>query len=128
MFESSRSVGQYRDGQPARPKIRTVTMNSPGPAEGIDRRRETRNACDDIIRWKRPGRIEDQQAWLLDRSDSGLGFLIEPVPTLRVGDVLHLRIRERDGDQWFLRNETVRIMRLRPTPNLELTMVGARVE
>jgi len=96
--------------------------------EQSERRRETRTACDDIIRFKRPGRIEDRHAWLLDRSATGLGFLIEPISTLRVGDVLNLRIRERDGDQWYDRDEAVRVMRLRPTPNLELTMVGARIE
>jgi len=96
--------------------------------ETIERRRETRTVCDDIIRFKRPGRVEDRHAWLLDRSTTGLGFLIEPISTLRVGDVLNLRIRERDGDQWYERDEAVRVMRLRPTPNLELTMVGARIE
>lgn len=94
----------------------------------IDRRRETRSTCDDIIRFKRPGRVEDRHAWLLDRSDTGLGFLIEPISTLRVGDVLNLRIRHREGDRWYDRDEAVRVMRLRPTPNLELTMVGAKIE
>jgi hypothetical protein len=96
--------------------------------ETTDRRRETRRSCDDIIRFKRPGRVEDVQAWLIDRSETGLGFLIEPISNLRVGDVLNMRIRERDGDRWYERDEAVRVMRLRPTPNLELTMVGACVE
>lgn len=97
-------------------------------AESVERRRETRTSCDDIIRFKRPGRVEDRHAWLLDRSATGLGFLIEPISTLRVGDVLNLRIRAREGDQWYDRDEAVRVVRLRPTPNLELTMVGAHIE
>jgi len=91
-----------------------------------DRRREERFECSEIIRWKRPGRIEDHKAYMWDRSMRGMGFFIDTQPPPRVGDLLH--IRRFDNDRWDIVNEVVRVARVTETPNRALTMIGCTLE
>lgn len=108
------------------------TLNTPATqldqriAPDIDRRREPRCETSEIVRWKRPGRVEDYKAYMWDRSRNGLGFFIDVKPPPRIGDLLH--IRRFDRDRWDIINETVRVTRVTPTPNDQLNMVGCTIE
>ncbi len=91
-----------------------------------DRRRESRAEADDVIRWKRPGRVEDHQAWMIDRSPSGLGFLSRAESAPRVGEIVH--VRRLEGDCWATLDRTVRVARATPTPGDGLVMIGCHIE
>jgi hypothetical protein len=95
-------------------------MDQPTPF--CDRRTTIRFRSDDVIRWKRPGRVEDHKGWTVDRSDRGIGFctLAENCP--RAGEVIHLRVL--DGGQWITLDREVRVVRTVPTPGGELVFVG----
>ena len=87
----------------------------------LERREETRVASDDVIRWKRPGCIEDNKAWTVDRSPSGYGFMARVEIAPRVGDRIH--IRRFDTDRWDSHDEPFRIARTEAV-NDELVLVG----
>ena len=89
-------------------------------------RKEIRLRSEDIIRWKRAGRIEDHKGWALDRSPSSIGFLAAPGSAPVVGDVLHVRQWEEGG--WKTIERTVRIARAQITPSRDLVMVGCTIE
>jgi hypothetical protein len=82
--------------------------------------------ANDVIRWKRPGKIEDHRAWMVDRAASGMGFLAQAAVAPRVGDLLN--IRRQDEDRWEVLDRTVRVARTTPTSNDEFVMVGCTVE
>jgi hypothetical protein len=91
----------------------------------LDRRRELRCSSDDVIRWKRPGRIEDHKGWTLDGSPSGIGFLALAEAAPEVGDRIH--IRKLEGDTWTTLDRTVRVARADPTANNEFVVVGCAI-
>ena len=55
-----------------------------------ERRQELRHNADDVIRWKRPGRIEDRKVGRFDASPSGTRFLTLAEVAPHVGDELQL--------------------------------------
>lgn len=89
-----------------------------------ERRQEVRLDSQDIIRWKRPGRIEDHKAWTVDRSPSGYGFMSRMDEAPRIGDLLH--IRRFDHDRWQAFDEPFRVARIQPATE-ELVIVGCCV-
>ena len=91
-----------------------------------DRRRELRCNSDDVIRWKRPGRIEDHKGWTLDASPSGIGFLTLAEAAPQIGDRLHLR--KLHGETWTTLERTVRVARADPTTNDEFVVIGCAIE
>ncbi len=91
-----------------------------------DRRRDDRLASNLVIRWKRPGRIEDNKAWMVDESRSGLGFITTARVAPRPGDVLN--IRRRDGDAWATIDRTIRVARTSPASDGDLIMIGCTME
>ncbi|OWY68481.1 hypothetical protein B7486_26045 [cyanobacterium TDX16] len=91
----------------------------------MERRREIRTEADEVIRWKRPGRIEDHRAWTVDNSPSGLGFLTHALHALTPGDELHLR--RKDDGMWAPLDRNVRIARITPTSSPELVLVGCSI-
>jgi len=96
------------------------------PATFNNRRKSLRFRCDDVLRWKRPGRIEDYKAWSIDRSDGGFGFCTLTKNSPQVGDVINLRVFDRG--RWMTVDRTVRIARTEPTPGGELVFVGCMLE
>jgi hypothetical protein len=90
-----------------------------------DRRRELRCNADDMIRWKRPGRIEDHKGWTLDASPSGIGFLALAETAPQIGDRIHLR--KLEGETWSTLDRTVRVARADPTANNEFVVVGCAI-
>ncbi len=96
------------------------------PPIPTERRREPRADSDRTIRWKRPGRIEDQKGWMLDESSSGLGFMVGTPSAPRVGDRLH--IRHRDGREWVGIERPVRVARVTLLPGDDLAVVGCRLD
>ncbi|MFH1418104.1 MAG: hypothetical protein ABII12_07475 [Planctomycetota bacterium] len=96
------------------------------PLNKSDRRKEERKIADDIIRWKRPGKIEDQKAWMVDRAPSGLGFLTNTEIAPCVGEVLN--VRQLDRDRWITIDRTVRVARAALASDDSLTMIGCAVE
>lgn len=91
-----------------------------------DRRSELREPIDQTIRWKRPGVIEDRKGWVMDRSPSGLCFLVDARTAPHRGETLH--IRRWDGDRWATLERPVRVARATPAPGNELVMVGCRMD
>ena len=91
-----------------------------------ERRREPRIEADDIIRWKRPGRIEDEKAWLVDRSPNGLGFLTRGERLPQVGEFLN--IRQMNDDRWTVVDRPIRVARTAPIAGGGLVMVGCEME
>ena len=85
----------------------------------MDRRRELRHESEDIIRWKRPGRIEDHRG--LDR----VGVLALGRHQLMPGDALHLR-REEDR-LWATVERDVRVVRITPTSSPDVVIVGCEL-
>ena len=98
-----------------------VTRNGNIP----DRRAEIRVEASDVIRWKRPGQLEDNKAWTIDRSSNGIGFLTASEAAPAVGDVITLR--RLDQDRWSIIEGAVEIARVSPCPRDELTVVGCRL-
>lgn len=92
----------------------------------IERRREERILSNDPIRWKRPGRIEDQKGWMIDSAASGMGFLTLQSTAPQIGDVLN--VRRQDGNRWATVDQTVRVARSTPTTNGQFAMVGCTVQ
>lgn len=90
-----------------------------------DRRRELRQNADDVIRWKRPGRIEDHKGWTLDASPSGIGFLTLAEAAPKLGEEIHLR--KLDGEIWTTLERTVRVARADRTTNNEFVVVGCTI-
>lgn len=86
-----------------------------------DRRRDERVESRDVARWKRPGRIEDHKAWMVDRSRSSIGFMADAAAAPRLGEVLN--IRQLDRDRWTIIEDTVRVARTAPAGD-DLVMVG----
>ena len=82
--------------------------------------------ADDVIRWKRPGKIEDNKAWMIDRSPSGLGFLTRAKTAPRVGDTLN--IRRLEDERWATIERSVRVARTTPTLGHDLVMIGCSIE
>ena len=91
-----------------------------------DRRRDVRNEADDVIRWKRPGRVEDNKAWTCDKSASSIAFLtpFDVAPT--VGDVLH--VRRLEAGNWDVLSDTVRVARVMRISADQMALVGCTVE
>jgi hypothetical protein len=91
-----------------------------------ERRREPRIEADDIIRWKRPGKIEDEKAWMIDRSPNGLGFLTTSDRSPQVGEMLN--IRRMTDDRWTVIDRPIRVARTMPASSGDLIMVGCEME
>lgn len=91
----------------------------------MDQRKEFRRDSTDIIRWKRPGRVEDHRAWAIDNSPSGLGFMTLARHELTPGDSLHLR-REEER-LWAVEERDVRIVRVTPTSSPDVVIVGCEL-
>ncbi|MFQ5428929.1 MAG: hypothetical protein ACE5E1_01360 [Phycisphaerae bacterium] len=91
----------------------------------IDRRREVRLESDDVIRWKRPGQVEDNKAWTIDRSPSGYGFMARVETAPKVGDRLH--IRRYSDDRWDSFDESFRVARTEAVTE-ELVLVGCVID
>jgi hypothetical protein len=79
-----------------------------------------------VLRWKRPGRIEDHKAWSIDRCDGGIGFCTLSESRPQVGEIIHVRVLDRD--RWMTVEQTVRVARTDPTPGGELVLVGCALE
>lgn len=86
-----------------------------------ERRNEVRVESNDVLRWKRPGRVEDNKAWTVDRSPSGFGFMARIQDAPRVGD--RINIRRYDSDRWDTVLEPFRVARTEPVTE-ELLFVG----
>lgn len=87
----------------------------------FDKRGEPRVISDDVIRFKRPGRFEDNKAWTIDRSPSGYGFITRTDHAPTVGDTIH--IKRFDTDRWDSLDHSFRVARIDAvTP--ELVIVG----
>ena len=91
-----------------------------------ERRKSPRLRFDDVIRWKRPGRAEDHKAWSIDRSDEGIGFCTVAQNAPRVGEIINLRVFNRD--RWMTFDGPVKVARVDATPGGELVMVGCMIE
>lgn len=91
----------------------------------IERRREVRLDCGDTIRWKRPGRVEDNKGWTIDRSSSGLGFMVRADLAPAVGESLH--VRKRITNNWATLDESLRVARIEPV-NDNLVVVGCAID
>ncbi len=91
-----------------------------------DRRNEPRVEASEVMRWKRPGKVEDHKAWMVDRSASGFGFLAMTQSAPRVGEILNLR--RLDRDRWATVDRIVRVARTTPTSNNDLVLIGCRIE
>ena len=91
-----------------------------------DRRGNLRVRSEDVLRWKRPGRIEDHKAWSIDRSDLGIGFCTLAECRPQVGELINLRVLDRD--RWRTVETTVRVARTDHTPGGELIFVGCALE
>lgn len=87
-----------------------------------ERRRDVRLDCDDIIRWKRPGRFEDHKAWSNDRSPTGMGFITETRNAPAIGDVLH--VRRMVVGRWTIESHVIRVARIARASSPDLTFVG----
>ncbi|MCG8406014.1 MAG: hypothetical protein MI923_12530 [Phycisphaerales bacterium] len=87
----------------------------------IERRRETRLESDDIIRWKRPGHIEDHKAWTIDQSPSGYGFMARKDNAPAIGE--YINIRRYDNDRWDIFEEPFRVARTEFVTD-QLVLVG----
>lgn len=90
-----------------------------------DRRRELRQDSDDVIRWKRPGKLEDQRAWSIDLSSSGMGFMTPHDAAPSVGDMLHLH--RQIGNTWEKIERPVRVARVSSSSNPEVVTVGCEL-
>ena len=91
-----------------------------------ERRSELRHDADDIVRWKRPGRIEDHKAFIFDRSDSGMGFVVEEGIAPQIGEVLN--IRQLDRDRWITLDRIVRVARRCRLADPNLISIGCTVK
>ncbi|HUN80238.1 MAG TPA: hypothetical protein VMV81_01890 [Phycisphaerae bacterium] len=91
-----------------------------------DRRGKFRLRSQDVLRWKRPGRIEDHKAWSIDRSDAGIGFCTLADSRPQVGELINLRLLDRD--RWQTVERTVRVARTDSAPGGELVFVGCALE
>ncbi len=89
-----------------------------------ERRQEVRLDSQDVIRWKRPGRMEDVKAWTIDRSPSGYGFMSRADQAPRLGDMIH--IRRFDNDRWAAIEEPFKVTRVLPATD-ELVVIGCRI-
>ncbi len=96
------------------------------PNSIVNRRSEPRQISDDVLRWKRPGRIEDQRGWSLDLSSCGMGFMTGRDAAPSVGESLHLR--RLNGDVWETIERPVRVARVSDTTSPEIVVVGCRME
>ena len=94
---------------------------TPNP-KAAERRRDIRVDCNDTIRWKRPGRLEDHKAWSNDRSPTSLSFITETQSAPAIGDVLH--VRRIVTDRWAIENHVIRVARITQASSSNLTFVG----
>jgi hypothetical protein len=85
-----------------------------------------RAEADDVIRWKRPGRVEDHKGWMVDRSAIGIGFLSRSKTAPRVGEIVN--VRRLEDDRWVTIDRTIRVARATATSGDELVMVGCSIE
>jgi len=92
---------------------------------GSERRQEARRIADDIIRWKRPGIVEDNKGWTVDRSHNGIGFYTDARTVPKVGDVLHMR--RLDGMDWVPVEGEIVVRRATPTSTDELVTIGCTI-
>lgn len=90
----------------------------------LERRSETRVDADDVIRWKRPGRFEDNKAWTIDRSPSGYGFMARVETAPKAGERIHIRLQENDN--WKMFDEPFRVARTEAVTD-RLVLVGCVV-
>ena len=95
------------------------------PTATNERRDEVRLDSNDILRWKRPGRVEDNKAWTVDRSPSGFGFMARIQDEPQIGERIH--IRRYDADRWDTVLEPFRVARIEPVTD-ELLLVGCVME
>ena len=95
------------------------------PATTRERRGEVRLESNDVLRWKRPGRVEDNKAWTVDRSPSGFGFMARIQDAPQIGERIHLR--RYDADRWDALSEAFRVARTEPVTD-ELLVVGCVME
>lgn len=95
------------------------------PATTSERRSEVRLESNDVLRWKRPGRVEDNKAWTVDRSPSGFGFMARIEDAPQIGD--RINIRRYDTDRWDTVLEPFRVARIEQVTD-ELLMVGCVME
>ena len=91
----------------------------------IERRKEVRLESSDVLRWKRPGHVEDNKAWTVDRSPSGFGFMARIEDAPKVGDRLH--IRRYDADRWDTIDGSFRVARTEPATE-DLLVVGCVID
>jgi len=91
-----------------------------------NRRRDTRRPSDDLIRWKRPGRIEDHKGWSIDASASSLGFLADRRSAPCVGE--RLNVRRLDGERWTTIDRPVWVARTMPASSDDLVFVGCMID
>jgi len=91
-----------------------------------NRRSQVRQPSRDVIRWKRPGRIEDQKGWAVDHSAAGIGFMTAAASGPLAGELIH--IRRLDGDRWATIDRIVRVAHASPTANHDVLMVGCSLE
>ena len=91
----------------------------------IEQRREVRLESDEVVRWKRPGQVEDNKAWTVDRSPSGYGFMVRVDVAPKVGDLIH--IRRYDDDGWDSFDEPFRVARTQRATD-ELVIIGCVME
>jgi hypothetical protein len=96
------------------------------PRYETDRRTAPRLIADDIIRWKRPGKVEDNKGWTVDRSETGIGFYTDLRVTPQVGEVIHMR--RLDGDTWVPFDGKITVRRATPTSTDELVTIGCTIE
>lgn len=87
-----------------------------------DRRKDERFECDHIIRWKRPGRFEDNKAWSSDRSPTSLGFITETRNAPAVSEVLH--VRRLNVDRWVIESNVIRVARVTRASSPDLSIIG----
>lgn len=95
------------------------------PATTSERRNEVRLESNDVLRWKRPGRVEDNKAWTVDRSPSGFGFMARIQDAPQIGERIH--IRRYDADRWDTVLEPFRVARTELVTD-ELLVVGCVME
>lgn len=100
-------------------------MTMSAPATTSERRNEVRLDSNDVLRWKRPGRVEDNKAWTVDRSPSGFGFMARIQDAPKIGERIH--IRRYDADRWDTVLEPFRVTRIEPVTD-ELLIVGCAME
>ena len=79
-----------------------------------------------MIRWKRPGKIEDHRGWALDCSEAGIGFMTCADISPQIGDAIHLR--KFDGDRWATLDKAIHVRRKSPTSHPDVLVIGCSLD